>query len=242
VSDRSTYLRSTRHPWPCFLFLMPLLLAYEGGVLWLGGSHPEMLRNGADNWLRCGLTSVGVPCDWVPPVMLVAVFAMWSWLRRGDQPGDLVGVLSGMVIESVAYALGLWVLHRGLTPLLNWVGVTLATSSTPEPALRQVVTFLGAGIYEEALFRLGLFGILAVLMRWVGTPGFLATMLAGAASAALFSAAHHVGPYGQPYSHYVFLFRTLAGLYFACLYQARGFGIAVGAHACYNVMVSVGAT
>jgi hypothetical protein len=221
---------------------MPLLLAYEGGVIWLGGSHPEMLRNGADNWLRCGLTSVGVPYGWVPPVMLVAVFATWSWLRRGDRPGDLVGVLCGMAIESVAYALGLWFLHRGLAPLLNWVCVALATSSTPEPALCQVVTFLGAGIYEEALFRLGLFGILAVLMRLLGTPGFLATLLAGAASAALFSAAHHVGPYGQPYSHFIFLFRTLAGLYFACLYQARGFGIAVGAHACYNVMVSVGTT
>ena len=31
-----------------------------------------------------------------------------------------------------------------------------------------------------------------------------------------------------------------AGLYFALLFQLRGFGIAVGTHACYNVMVSVG--
>jgi hypothetical protein len=241
VSDRSPYFSSTRHPWPCFLFLMPLLLAYEGGVAWLGGTHPEMLRNGADNWLRCGLTSVGIPCDWVPPVVLATLFGSWSWLRRDDRPDDLIGVLSGMVIESVAFALGLWAVHRGLTPLLNWLGLTLAVSSAPEPALRQVITFLGAGIYEEALFRLGLFALLAGLLRLVGTPGLLAGLLAAVASAALFSAAHHVGPYGQPYSHYVFLFRTLAGLYFALLYQARGFGIAVGAHACYNVMVSVGA-
>ena len=37
-----------------------------------------------------------------------------------------------------------------------------------------------------------------------------------------------------------FLFRLLAGMYFALLFELRGFGVAVGAHACYNVMVSVG--
>ena len=31
----------------------------------------------------------------------------------------------------------------------------------------------------------------------------------------------------------------VAGLYFAVLFQLRGFGVAVGAHAIYNVMVSV---
>jgi hypothetical protein len=239
---KSAYFTATRHPWPCFLFLMPLLLAYEGGVFALGGAHPELMRNGADNWLRCGLTSIGIDCAWIPPAVLTAVFIVWSWVRRGQRPGDLTGVLSGMVIESVAFALGLWVLHRGLTPVLRWVGVSLEVSSPGEPGLRQVVTFLGAGIYEEALFRLGLYSVLAWLLALIGTPRGLAIGVAAAASAALFSAAHHVGPYGQPYSHYVFIFRSLAGLYFAILYQARGFGIAVGAHACYNVMVSIPAT
>jgi membrane protease YdiL (CAAX protease family) len=64
-------------------------------------------------------------------------------------------------------------------------------------------------------------------------------VLAALASATLFSTAHHVGPYGQPYSNYLFLFRLAAGLYFALLYHLRGFGIAVGAHACYNVLVSI---
>ena len=36
-----------------------------------------------------------------------------------------------------------------------------------------------------------------------------------------------------------FLFRVLAGLYFTAIYQFRGFGIAVGAHACYDVLVGI---
>ena len=65
----------------------------------------------------------------------------------------------------------------------------------------------------------------------------VAVILAAAASALLFSAAHHVGPFGDPFDGYVFLFRTIAGVYFAVLMETRGFGIAVGAHACYDVLV-----
>ena len=43
----------------------------------------------------------------------------------------------------------------------------------------------------------------------------------------------------EVFDAYVFLFRTLAGVYFAVLFQLRGFGIAVGAHACYDVLVGV---
>jgi membrane protease YdiL (CAAX protease family) len=223
------------------LFVLPLVAAYEGGVVLLGGAHPETLRNGADNWLRCGLTAVGVEFFWVPPAVLLLLFVCWAWGRWGDRPQDLLGVMTGMAIESVTFALGLWGLSRGLAPLLQHCGIELAVPSEGEPALRQVVTYLGAGIYEEALFRLVLFSALARLLRYLEIGDLLAVVLAALASATLFSVAHHVGPYGQPYSNFLFLFRLAAGLYFALLYQTRGFGIAVGSHACYNVMISVGA-
>jgi membrane protease YdiL (CAAX protease family) len=92
------------------------------------------------------------------------------------------------------------------------------------------------------LFRLVLFSCLVRLLRLAEINGVVAVALAASASALLFSAAHHIGPYGQPYSNYMFLFRLIAGLYFAVLFQVRGFGIAVGAHACYNLMVSIGAS
>jgi hypothetical protein len=240
------YLRATRHPWPCLLFVLPLLGLYEGGVRLVGGAHPESVRNGADNWLRTGLGALGLRVSWLPPALLLAGFGLWACARLGDRPADLLNVLSGMVLESVTYALGLWGLSRGLAPLLERLGVELAAAGEPpaltDSALRQVVTYLGAGIYEEALFRLLLFSTLLGLLRRCELSAAAATLLAAAGSATLFSAAHHLGPHGQPYSNYLFLFRLAAGLYFALLYRLRGFGIAVGAHACYNVMVSVGVT
>jgi hypothetical protein len=241
------YSKATRHPWPSLLFVLPLLAAYEAGVIYLGGANPETIRNGADHWLRCALGVIGVRFFWVPPAVLAVVFVVWTASRWKDRPGDLIGVLSGMVLESVAYALGLWALSRLLAPLLQQAGIDLNVTieepvsfSTSEPAVRQVITYLGAGIYEEAVFRLTLFTVMVWLLRFADVSRFLAVALAGVGSAILFSVAHHVGPYGQQYSNYLFLFRLAAGVYFALLFETRGFGIAVGSHACYNVMVSVG--
>jgi membrane protease YdiL (CAAX protease family) len=105
--------------------------------------------------------------------------------------------------------------------------------------IRQIVTFVGAGIYEEVLFRLLLFFGLGCLLRLIGFSTLLSALFCTLASAFLFSAAHHIGPYGEAFDRYVFLFRSLAGFYFALLYQFRGFGIAVGSHACYDVLVGV---
>ena len=241
MSRGAGYPRATRHPWPCLLFLVPMLAAYEFGVVWMGGKHPETLRNGADHWLRCGLTAANDWLCWLPPLLLLLVFMLWSWSRWDDRPDDLTNVLSGMTLESVGFALGLWGLSRALAPLLEHLGVALAVGDPSDAGFRQAVRYLGSGIYEEAIFRLVLFSLmLGILARFEVKQG-LASALAAIGSATLFSAAHHFGPYGQAYGNYVFLFRLLAGLYFAFLFRHRGFGVVVGSHACYNVMVSVGA-
>jgi hypothetical protein len=235
------YFDATRHPWPCLLFILPLLVGYEACVLGLGGAHPEMLRNGADNWLRMGLESLGVGLSWVPPVLLVALLGAWCYLRRAAMPGDLIGTFTGMGIESVSYALGLWGVSLLIAPMLKNAGVEMAaaTGNAETNAVLLIVPYIGAGIYEEALFRLLLFSSLSWILRKLEMFPFLGMGLAMLGSATLFSTAHHLGPQGQPFSNYLFVFRLVAGLYFALLYQVRGFGIAVGTHACYNVMVSV---
>jgi membrane protease YdiL (CAAX protease family) len=229
------YRRATRHPLPCLFFLIPLLAAYEVGIWYVPAG--EALRNGADHWLRRGLESCGLPQLYWAPALVGLVFLAWSWLRRDELPDDLPGVCVGMAIESLAFGLGLWVLSRSTGTLTHWLQLAVPAADG-DRAFLQVVTYIGAGIYEEVLFRLLLFsGLLMVLRlvfsRWLSLP------LAALLSALLFAAAHHAGPYGEPYSDQVFVFRVLAGLYFAALYQLRGFGIAVGAHVSYDVLVGV---
>jgi len=231
-----TYAKATRHPWPCLLFVVPLLLIYEFGVHLLGGSRPELLRNGADHWFRDGLSRLGLPVWWwLPPLILLVGMLLWLWWTREPKPGDLANVMCGIGLESAGFALGLWALSRMLMPVLARMSV--APDDSP---LRNLLPLIGAGIYEEAMFRLVLFTAIHTVLRWVGLTPFLSCGIAALLSAVLFSAAHHMGPFGQVYDDKLFLFRMAAGGYFALLFFWRGFAIVVGAHACYNVMITVG--
>lgn len=238
MSSSANYFHATRHPWPILIFLLPWLTAYEVGVLWLGGTQPEALRNGADTWLRWGLEAFGLSQLYGAPALVLVWLGVWSYRRRRDSPSDLYGICLGMTSESTALALGLWGISRSLGPILDQLGVTLNLGLRPE-LFGQVLSYVGAGIYEEVLFRLILLSALTSFFQLAQLPRFLALPLAAFISSVMFAAAHHVGPYGEPVQAYVFLFRSLAGLYFALIYLFRGFGIAVGAHASYDVLVGI---
>lgn len=229
------YRQATQHPLPCLFFLLPLLVAYEVGIWSMPAS--ELARNGADSWLRGALESFGLPQLYWAPALVACFFLAWSWLRRDDLPDDVFGVCVGMAIESLAFGLALWVLFQSMGPLAELVRLTV--SPDPGGAFHRVVTYVGAGIYEEVLFRLLLYSGLVFLFRLLQMWSLLAMVLAAGVSALLFSAAHHAGPYGEPFDDQVFFFRALAGVYFAALYQLRGFGIAVGAHVFYDVLAGV---
>lgn len=97
---------------------------------------------------------------------------------------------------------------------------------------------LGAGIYEELLFRVVLVGLFAwVARRVLGWRPLTAGLVAAIAGALIFSAFHYIGPYGDPLDVYSFVFRTIAGLFFSGLYLLRGFGITAWTHALYDVFL-----
>src|SRR5262249_35441562 len=137
------------------------------------------------------------------------------------------------------FGVGLWALSRGLPSMLDRLGIRLALDPQPDQTLEQVISFVGAGIYEEMVFRLILYSGLLWVMRQADMSPLIGIPLAALASAPMFSSAHHLGPFGEDFDAFVFVFRMMAGVYFALLYQLRGFGIAVGAHASYDVLVGV---
>ena len=235
------YLKSTRHPFAAALFVLPLLAFYEIMVLVLGGgvNGSNELRNGADAWVRNQLMVGDVSIAWALPVAVAVVliaYTAWKWKERPARP---LTAVFGTFIESAVFAAALWALSRNFIPLLDRVGLPTQDVGFQPVATGQVVRFVGAGIYEEVLFRLGLFGLLALVIRLAFVPKVGAVLLAAVLGALAFAAAHHVGPAGEPMSAPVFLFRTAAGLVFTLLFAGRGLGVAVGAHAGYNILVGV---
>ena len=98
---------------------------------------------------------------------------------------------------------------------------------------------LGAGLYEELVFRVILVSALFLFFRRVsGSQGAGVYVAAALLGAFVFSAYHYVGPYGDPFSLQTFLYRFVAGLVLNVLYLVRGFGITAYTHAFYDVLVT----
>ena len=112
--------------------------------------------------------------------------------------------------------------------------------------LANIVTGIGAGIYEELVFRLILICLLMLLFQDLFRLTHKnAIVLSVLISAALFSAHHHIDLFsGQPnandpFDTIRFAFRTIAGIYFAVLFAIRGFGITAGTHAFYDIIATI---
>jgi hypothetical protein len=229
-SAADTYWRLSRTPLTSLVFALPLVLAYEGGVLMLGRGSP---RNGADVWLRQLLDALGFGSYFLLPVLTIVGLLAWHHVEH-DRWRFSPAVLAGMAAECLLWAMALVAIARLQDRL--W---PLAANAAREGFFSRLIGFCGAGLYEEVLFRLLLLPALAWCFARLGTSAPRATVGGLVVSSLLFSAAHYVGPLGDTFEPYSFTFRTIAGLFFAGLFLWRGFGIAAGTHAAYDMLVGL---
>ncbi|QDT64572.1 CPBP family intramembrane glutamic endopeptidase [Calycomorphotria hydatis] len=233
------YWEQARRPFPCLLFLAPLLIIYEIGVLAVGGLSNELHRSGADIWLRGWLYEVGLQHSFVLPAIVAVLLLAWNFYGYFDwrcKPETLFG----MFAESLLFAFGLVVVGRLLEMLFQTAGLeVMAAGDVEVNPLRRMLVFVGAGIYEEVLFRLLLLPICYAIFLALRTGPMWAGVLSVLLSSLAFSLAHYIGPLGDQIVPFTFCFRALAGVFFAVLFMTRGFGITVGCHTAYDLIVGV---
>jgi hypothetical protein len=123
---------------------------------------------------------------------------------------------------------------------------TAGSTTKGKSLLADIITGIGAGIYEELIFRLILICVLMLLFQDILRLSHNNSIILSIfVSAALFSAHHHiVFVNGQlsasaPFNWTEFGFRTVAGVYFAVLFAIRGFAITAGTHAFYDIIATV---
>lgn len=236
-----SYWEATRRPFPSLLFVGPLVIGYEVAVILLEGAGRGSLRSGADAWLRRGLAAAGLSDPWFLPLILVVILMGWQVSRSHDWrfPPRILG---GMLVESLVWAIAL----LGIGRLIDLGFVFLDRAGPPllaiesggvSPQLAAMIGYVGAGVYEETLFRLMLVPTFYTTLRLLQMPQVLASSWAVTVSALLFALAHHAGMPGEPFTWYVFIFRWMAGVFFAWVFVLRGFGVAVGTHTAYDILV-----
>ena len=230
------YWSQSRQPLTSLAFTAPLLLIYEAGPLCLG---PDALRNGAEYWLRSLLGMLGFSQYFILPILIVGILLGWQHLLR--QPWRVSRqVLYGMGCECAILAVGLWFFWKIEHFALHAIATT--ASLNVKGTLGQISSYFGAGIYEELLFRLILLNLAIGLLAWLHASRSASVIGGIAITSLLFSAAHYIGPHGDEFLWITFVFRFTAGVLFAVLFRYRGFGIAAGTHAFYDVLVGLSAT
>ena len=202
------------------VLIVPLFLIYEVGVLFTGNV------NGADIVTRSIYGALGRTSYLLVNAAIAGGFLVW--LRRDRRWHSLrLEIVAPVVLEASIYALTLGALGALVIDRILGLGITGGS----------VINALGAGVHEELVFRLGVFGGLVALGSRTSLHPRIAVALALAISAVAFSAAHHLGTYGELFTSHAFAFRCLAGVVFGLVFWFRSLAHAVYAHALYDLVV-----
>jgi membrane protease YdiL (CAAX protease family) len=240
------YTELSQRPLQSLAFLLPLVVLYEVGVYFVlrGDIKARVLLKGVfenaffreSRWFQALSQN---PVSYYLPGLVVVVLLLAIHLVRRDPWRLYWAMYPVMWVESVVLAL----------PVLLFAMVFLTqpeASAALAPVLAaanpqwqsDLIYALGAGIYEELLFRLIGIAILHFILREVlALPRHVCELTAIGVTALLFSLYHFSE--ANPFNVRRFVFYLLAGVYLACVYIYRGFGIVVGTHAMYDVIVAV---
>lgn len=222
------YVEESRAVGPSIALVLPLLLVYELAMIVLQAP----VRNGAE--VVVGRLFTQLPLETLRRLIVAGLVLglLVLWHRRH------------FAVEGAGWVLlEAFVLALLLGPAVGWlvggVGLSAPAVDPADPMLRLLLS-VGAGVWEEIAFRLGVLGGLAfVLIRLLRMPVAAALGVAVVASALLFALYHHVGALGEPLRPDRLVFRTLAGTILGVLFVFRGLAVVVYMHVFYDVLCDV---
>ncbi|HEY7115204.1 MAG TPA: CPBP family intramembrane glutamic endopeptidase [Tepidisphaeraceae bacterium] len=224
------YLEGSRTPLTSLLFVLPLLVLHEVGVQYYATLPGRVVayRVAAFDLMVRLFHSCGASGQYLPALAVVAVLLSWH-VARGDRWVVNTPLLPAMLVECLLLA----------TPLLAVYFLFSWPTSVFMPGgdwKSMAALYLGAGVYEELVFRLAAFSVLSFLLidlaripRSWGVPAVVLT------AAALFAGYHIWGQTGYPFQGLVFV--ALRGVYYGTIFVERGFGITAGVHTAYDLML-----
>ena len=204
----SNYWRFSRSAYYSVVAALPLLVVYEILVI-LTRSRYWGIRNAADMWIRTFLMAFDLQAQHLTFVMIAIAFALIPLAKTRSSGVKLkANYFLLMFAEAFAYSL---VLGVALQYILRLSGLT--AGGPGNGALQNFALSLGAGLFEEIIFRVLLLN--------------------------LFSLSHYIGSMADSWQLYSFMFRWIAGMLFTVLYFMRGFAITAYTHALYDIWVLV---
>jgi len=228
------YWRFSRSAYYSVVSALPLLVVYEILVI-MTQSRYWGIRNAADMWIRTFLMAFDLSAQHLTFVMIGIAFALIPVAKTRSYGVKLkANFFLLMLAEAFTYSL---VLGGVLQSILSLSG--LAAGGPGNGALQNFALSLGAGLFEEIIFRVLLLNLLFFLLNYIFKNKVTTAVISVLASSFLFSLSHYIGSMADSWELYSFMFRWIAGMIFTVLYFIRGFAITAYTHALYDIWVLV---
>jgi membrane protease YdiL (CAAX protease family) len=223
-----------------FLSALPLIILYEVLIIGANRGRAGEIRVSSEVWLKQILASMGAENMHILAGIVVVIGLGILLFERKKQIPLRLRYFIGIVLESSVYAVLVALLvseivWRLFDPSAPAMGIVVQEQAAD--LATQLALSIGAGIYEELLFRVILVGGLFLVLHTVLGFKSMAYLIAAVIGALLFSFVHYIGPLGDSFTPTSFAFRFLFGLALNVLFLARGFGVAAWTHALYDVMI-----
>lgn len=216
-----------------FLFILPLLILYEVGI----AVYDSNVKNTADVIIKTPLMLLGkngslIFNSLVIVFLIVSVFYIEREYRFS--PFIFFPMLMESIIYTLLLGLGLgFIVYKMLLPYI--LAKPFSTN-----ILMGIILSLGAGVYEEIVFRF----LLITSLYFVFTALLKVNKIASAVvsiilSTSLFTMMHYIGTLGDSITYTNVSFRFLAGIILSVIFMFRGLGITVYTHAIYDILLVV---
>ncbi|MGK5092842.1 CPBP family intramembrane glutamic endopeptidase [Deltaproteobacteria bacterium TL4] len=225
------YFQASHTAFYSTIMALPLLIGYEI-LLALTYTPYWKVRNAADMWLRNLLMLFDMTSQQATFIMIGILMAAIPFIRPPHVSFN-IKVIGWMLIESMIYSLFLGIAIQSIIHPLFFSNTLSANNNT----LQKLALSLGAGLFEEFIFRVLLLNALFYGLKPLIKNSTLTGIVVVLTTSFLFSLSHYVGSMSEVFNVYSFLFRWVAGLLFTILYFLRGFGITAYTHAFYDIHV-----
>lgn len=237
----NAYFDASKKPLQILVFLLPLVIVYEIGLAFFLPTDEGVLTNKAHETLLRFFDTFGITAGgglYLGGIVLVVVLLVWHILTKDKWKIDR-SVLGLMVAESILLTIPLIVLAQVILRSSTdpqGIAASLATAAPLQLGSLSIWSKLsisiGAGLYEELLFRMLLIAVIhTLLVDIIKISANSGAMISVIISAIAFTIYHPLDGAGS------MVFYFMAGLYFGSVYAVRGFGIVVGVHAVYDIIM-----
>ncbi|MDP6907614.1 MAG: CPBP family glutamic-type intramembrane protease [Candidatus Marinimicrobia bacterium] len=225
------YFQKSKSPFYSFIITLPIFLLYELGLFLMRGTEFSYIKNGADVLIEDMIATLGFDIFYISSSIFLLAFFIIAYYQKKNYDSFTIykSYLSIMLFESFVYALLLFLLLGNMSLYLMDISV--------QDIKFNIILSLGAGIYEELIFRVFSIFVLYKFISFIfkSMRHFSTQFFALLLSSILFSLFHFMGT--ESFSQEAFTIRFIAGILLGILYINRGFGITAITHSFYDIFV-----